>query len=314
MFYIIIGMTLLLIAILILLKDGLINLKVTKWEIKNSDYEKNWNDIFDNSQKLEVKPLFNGICKEAPGVRPWLNEETIPDSYDMFAPSNCPIMNFSVKHNKYGDILIDAGMNSSFNQSNINGDLPAVMRIYLKQSKYHYSLNENENIKYNMKKYQLDPKYVFITHVHADHVSGLTEMNSDVITVIGERENSFFYKLICGKYFKGKKSIKTLDFSNAQRIGPFSKVIDLFGDNSILAISSPGHSEDHISYFINDSDSPVLIIGDLINSEDDFNSGIEVSCDSSSRDKKILQNSINELKEFKKQNPHIKVLYMHDNK
>lgn len=299
-------------VILFILRDGFVNLKTTNWNIKNSKKLTNWENVLKNSQKLIVKPLFNGKSKEEPGARPWLNEDTIPEDYDRFAPSNCPTMNFAISHKKYGDILIDAGINSSFNKSNKTGDLSILMKMYQKNSKYHYDLGENDNIKYNLKDKKIDPKYVFLTHLHPDHVAGLTEIPSNAVTVFGKKENSFFYKLMVGKYLKRMDNIQTLDFKNAQELYPFSKVIDIFGDSSILAISSAGHSEDHISYFINDMENPSLIVGDLTISTDYFKRGIEISSDSPKRDEELLENSLKELGEFMKLYPKVKIYYSHD--
>lgn len=47
-------------------------------------------------------------------------------------------------------------------------------------------------------------------------------------------------------------NIKWIYFRTRNNLKLFSKVIDIFGYCSTLTISFPGHSEDHISYFIND--------------------------------------------------------------
>lgn len=291
------------------LRYGFRKIKATDWET-NEDRLTDWDDLFKKSQKLIVNPIYQGISKEESGARPWLNENTIPEDYDRYAPANCPTMNFVIKHKTKGDILIDAGMNSSFIKSHY-GDLPPVLKLYQKSSKYYYSLKDGDNIGSYINKYQLDPKYVFITHMHADHVTGLTEIPTDAVTVFGKKENSFFYKLQCGPYLKNRKDIKTLDFDKGKELGPFSKVIDLFGDCSILAISSPGHSEDHISYFVNDSENPTLIVGDLTISEEYFNRGIEINPDSSKRDSAILKKSLKEFGDFKKNYPQVKICFSH---
>ena len=53
-----------------------------------------------------------------------------------------------------------------------------------------------------------------------------------------------------------------MDFGEAPALPPFEHVLDLLGDGSIWAISTRGHSPNHVSYFVNAEAGPVLITGD----------------------------------------------------
>jgi len=53
-----------------------------------------------------------------------------------------------------------------------------------------------------------------------------------------------------------------LDFDKGHALPPFERVLDLLGDGSIWAISTPGHSPNHVSYLVNAQSGPVLITGD----------------------------------------------------
>ena len=64
-----------------------------------------------------------------------------------------------------------------------------------------------------------------------------------------------------GDHLDGRP-LYALDFDEAHALPPFERVLDLLGDGSIWAISTPGHSPNHVSYLVNAQSGPVLITGD----------------------------------------------------
>ena len=46
--------------------------------------------------------------------------------------------------------------------------------------------------------------------------------------------------------------------------GRFAGVLDVFGDGSIWAISTPGHSAGSTAYLVNAVDGPKLVVGDAV--------------------------------------------------
>jgi glyoxylase-like metal-dependent hydrolase (beta-lactamase superfamily II) len=53
-----------------------------------------------------------------------------------------------------------------------------------------------------------------------------------------------------------------LDFHAARAMPPFDAAIDLFGDGSLWALATPGHSAGHVSYLARTVSGPMLITGD----------------------------------------------------
>ncbi len=53
---------------------------------------------------------------------------------------------------------------------------------------------------------------VFLTHLHADHTSALSDFSSATQVVYGKRESTFMQKALMGDHLNGK-DINTLDFS-----------------------------------------------------------------------------------------------------
>jgi glyoxylase-like metal-dependent hydrolase (beta-lactamase superfamily II) len=55
----------------------------------------------------------------------------------------------------------------------------------------------------------------------------------------------------------------TIDFATAGRPhGPFTNAIDVFGDGSLIAVSTPGHSAGHMSLIVRLGVSEALLTGD----------------------------------------------------
>ena len=76
-----------------------------------------------------------------------------------------------------------------------------------------------------------------------------------VPAVFGRGEATFMQKALIGDHLDGRP-FYALDFDEAHELPPFGHGLDLLGDGSIWAISTPGHSPNHVSYW--STHSPVL--------------------------------------------------------
>lgn len=269
-----------------------------------------WSEIFNKGTAMEFAAFKSGYAVAQPNARPYLNPKSLPEGFDISRKEISPIYSYYVKHPRRGDILIDAGLDNSFHTNPPYGSLHFMLKGYQDRTKTHYTQEKDRNTGFWMKKHNLDPGMVLMTHLHPDHICGLLELKDSVQVVFGKNEDGFYYRAIAGMYFDDK-DLYTLDFSKSVSIRPFNKAIDLFGDGTVYALSTPGHTIDHISYIINIKDNPVLLIGDVSVSRNYLLGNIESSVDDEKNGIKELRRSLDEIKEFKRAYPRVRIYFTH---
>jgi glyoxylase-like metal-dependent hydrolase (beta-lactamase superfamily II) len=76
------------------------------------------------------------------------------------------------------------------------------------------------------------------------------------------------------RFFDGRPALQEFQFTKDPD-GKFDGVIDVFGDGSLFAILTPGHTEGHVSYLARTSTGPVLLTGDACHTRWGWEHGVE---------------------------------------
>ena len=100
--------------------------------------------------------------------------------------------------------------------------------------------------------------------------------------------------------------------STGRALAPFSHVVDLFGDGTLWAISTPGHTRDHLAYLINTAPTPVLVVGDAELTAWAMQDEILVSTIDGERGKQEVQRSAAMIRAFRAAYPHVQIWFSHD--
>lgn len=273
--------------------------------VKKSEF-KEWDSVLKKSSSISIETLKTGtiICKVS-GLINLKNEgaKQIKGGY-----AKIPVLAHILRHEKYGDYLIDTGFDSTFSKK-AEGNFKGILsKFYFK--KRHFQEKDSEGVEKQLEKRSINLKGVFLTHIH-EHAAGVPSLPKEIpyIYGYGEKEVGIF-PLVYSDFFANKIDIQKIDILQGQDMPILGKCIDIFGDGSLWAISTPGHTKGHISYLINGQESKVLIMGDICSTKKGFEIGVETGKYSSNI--KEGRKSFLKLKEFVDHYPYIEVVFGHE--
>ncbi len=270
----------------------------------------NWDDVFKNSQQMTFRPLNTGSIYSS--LKPYTQKESLPKGYDHAIMKNYAVMVFYFRHPEKGDILVDSGFDRSFYENPPFGNLSAPYREYLESNNVKYTQKKDEDLMFHLKKHNINPSYTFLTHLHPDHTAGLPVLPDKCKICYGKLEDSPEYRQLLENHFKGKKNIHFLDANSGTAIAPFNKALDVFGDGSFWALSTPGHTIDHFAYLINTAPAPLLIVGDAELTKWGMENGVFMNTDHGEQGKTAVQNSAKIIRQFHIMYPHVQIWFSHD--
>ena len=172
-----------------------------------------------------------------------------------------PVSVYFIEHPK-GLILIDTGWHTDVRKDSgrkhlgllhwliSRADLPQGQAVNEQLAKLGYQTS--------------DIDYLVMSHLHSDHASGM-QLLKDAKKIFVSREEwqeSSQKKLTyIPSMWKGL-NVETFDFK-VSNYGNERKAFDLFDDDSIVFVSTPGHTMGHTSAIIQNNGKFVLLVGDV---------------------------------------------------
>jgi N-acyl homoserine lactone hydrolase len=181
-----------------------------------------------------------------------------------------------VRHPAQGFFLVDTGVSRRFVEDPAGAGVGSVLRKYGGIEKMRPQQSTAEIIEAE----GAPLKGVFMTHIHLDHVSGFPDIPKDVPIYTGahEAEAKLFLNLIAqgtnNRLLDGRPALQEFQFTNDPD-GRFEGVNDVFGDGSLFAILTPGHTAGHVSYLARTTTGPVLLTGDTSHTRWGWENGVE---------------------------------------
>lgn len=159
---------------------------------------------------------------------------------------------------------------------------------------------------------------VFFTHLHIDHISGMPDIDAKVPLFVGTNESAgkhalhVFTQGATNALLEGKSALQEWQF--AMRPLPldtdsFEAVLDIFGDGSVYAIYTPGHTDGSTAYLVRSTNGPVLLVGDTSHTRWGWDHGVEPG--DFTRDNVRNRTSLLKLKALVARHPSIQVRLGH---
>jgi N-acyl homoserine lactone hydrolase len=221
-----------------------------------------WEDVFARSPRVELHSLDTGEVHVA------RSKMLQPRDAARYPGEPEPLHVFAhlIRHPTRGDFLVDSGLDATFARArygNIRTPAAIVLSLVLDAP---YTQHPGEDIGAQLARIAgakpLKVNAVFFTHLHMDHTAGLSVLDPSVKLIVGRREGDDFAQRFGYGQLAPSAQLVELDFRNAQKMPLLGPAIDVFGDGSCWALSTPGHSLGHVSFVVNATDGPVLLTGD----------------------------------------------------
>ncbi len=217
-----------------------------------------------------------------------------------------PVLSHLVRHSEKGDILIDTGMDESFSKSG-HGNFGCLAKLvsFARQK-------PGMDIGAQLKSKNANLSAVYFTHAHLDHTSGVPALPKNIPYYAGKGtiDDSFADIFgVCSNHLDGIDSIKEIDFNKAAIVKELGKVLDIFGDGTLWAIHTPGHSAGHMSFLVNTKDGSYLITGDASHTGYGFKNKIPPG---KNVNLEQTEETLNKLIQFVNRHPEIKLIFGHD--
>ena len=264
-----------------------------------------WDEILSHPQPITIRTNSTGIMQTTLSAIMNLEHEQAQDIEDEVI--EIPVNVGVIQHQEFGAYLIDAGLDKSY-VHNPHGTIRGLMvESYLGKG----SQVPNTHIAALLNQESIRLEGVFLTHLHQDHTAGIVDLPKDIPYVAGKNERYVNFRFFMqSDHLAGIDELQEIDFAEGIDLQPLGKGIDVFGDGSLWAISSSGHSAGHVIFMINGIDEQVLFTGDACNDHYQFETGIGPGYYSS--DLEDGQEVLDQIILFKERYPEVKLVYGHD--
>jgi N-acyl homoserine lactone hydrolase len=265
----------------------------------------NWEDLFGNPLDLKPHRLCTGIF-ETQYKRIVTYTKRSPRTPLPTKIFKGGVYVYVITHPNHGSIAIDAGLDKSF-QNRSYGSMKGLLTPLMKDT---FHQKPTEYLPDLLNALGVTLKRICFTHLHFDHTAGLLDLPKDIALVWGVEEKDTQNKpFLYQHHLTGFSSPELIDWRKGIEIPPFKSVIDLWGDGSMIAIHTPGHSPGHFSFLLNTIPNPWLIVGDASHSQFGFDHQIAPGF---SDDPTEALDSLNRLYAFYTAYPQIKTFMGHE--
>jgi N-acyl homoserine lactone hydrolase len=275
--------------------------------VPKSDAAKDWATILSQPKNITLTTLETGTIQVQ--LSEVLNLDNPRTKGFKDSTFWVPVFAHWIHHETYGDYLIDSGLDSTFT-NDPHGNFTGLYR-----SRFTVRQAKGQDITAQLAVHGIKLKGVFFTHLHPDHTTGVPGLPKNISFVAGKGEktkqvNILFIKFFNNDHFAGVSKIEEIDFAGVPTMPPLGSAVDVFGDGSLWAIATPGHTIGHLSFLVNAKSGAVLLAGDASHTKWGFENGVEPG--GFTEDVELNHKTLAELKAFAQAFPQVKVICGHE--
>lgn len=270
------------------------------------------------SATVKLHPLLSGralaptaaFLRES-GRLAWRRALGLGVGKDGFMPF--PIQAYLVEHPEVGLVLIDTGLHSSVAVK----PRESFGRVTILAFR-DLQMEASQALPAQLRERGLEPsavKAVVMTHLHVDHASGISEFPDATFVVSkAEWEAATSQGQTHGyvtRQFDHAFDYRLLDFEgrDTSSFAGFARSFDLFGDGSVRAVYTPGHTLGHMSVVLRTARGEVLVAGDamyLRRTLDDTHLPYRTE------DEHLFRRSLREIRQYVTETPDALIIPGHD--
>jgi N-acyl homoserine lactone hydrolase len=224
-----------------------------------------------------------------------------------------PIQAFLVEHPGAGPVLIDTGLHPSV-AAKPSASFGRVTLLAFRD----LQMDAGQALPAQLRERGIDPQRVqavVMTHLHVDHASGISEFPAATFVVSRAEWDAAttqgrFHGYVT-RQFDHAFDYRLLDFEGADAgsFSGFARSFDLFGDGSLRAVYTPGHTLGHMSVVARTARGEVLVAGDamfLRRTLDDVHLPARVE------DEHLFRRSLREIQQYERETPDALIVPGHD--
>lgn len=223
-----------------------------------------------------------------------------------------PVVAFLVEHPAAGFLLIDTGFHGSvaIEPGQAMGRLGGLLFKDVR-------MDSDDAVPAQLRSMGVAPeavRTVVLTHMHSDHASGISHFPDATFVVSGEeweaavggRETDGYVR----RQFDHAFDYRLIDFDgpDADSFASFGRSLDLFGDGSVVLVSTPGHTDGHLSVVLRLAGREALVAGDAIYTTDALDGTLPYRIGDEHR----YHRSLREIELYLEQTPNTLVIPGHD--
>jgi len=224
-----------------------------------------------------------------------------------------PVPAFLVEHPGAGPILIDTGLHPSV-AVDPKQNFGRLLAYYYRGLK----MNAEQAAPAQLRARGLDAadvRFVLMTHMHVDHASAISEFPEATFVLSKQEFDAVTDGRVTDGYVKRQYDFgfdyRAFDFDSrgTESFATFGRSFDLFGDGSVRAVFTPGHTHGHTSYVLRLREREVLIACDAAYTERTLSESV---LPYKMADEHHFRRSLKEIQRYRERTPGALIIPGHD--